>query len=195
MGIVKSRRMNVNRKRLSLKTVSWQSFRKLHPKHPKALAPQIAMTSAHLTAYKPLREFIVPYLKSKNLWKRGAGTAFGSASASAAPAPYSGPAPMEIGAVDATDAARAKGKEAKAVGGRKGSPDKAWTGPGAKGDGKARIKGKNDSSNGKQGKGMPCAICGPEKGKNDSIDAFQCTYEAEGRRQKSEPQSASIHWC
>ncbi|CAE7211821.1 unnamed protein product, partial [Symbiodinium sp. CCMP2456] len=57
---------------------------------PKTLAPQIAMHSAHLTTYKTLREFIVQYLKSKNLWKRGAGTAFGTQSASPA-APYSGP--------------------------------------------------------------------------------------------------------
>ena len=41
---------------------------------PKALAPQIAMNSSNLTSYKLMREFIVQYLKSKNLWKRSAGT-------------------------------------------------------------------------------------------------------------------------
>ena len=88
------------------------------------------MNSAHLVAYKNLREFLVQYLMSKTLCKRGAGTAFGSASAFAAPAPYPGPTPRPIGAVDATDAATAQGKEAKGGrGGRKGSPDKAWNGP------------------------------------------------------------------
>ena len=37
---------------------------------PKALAPQIAMNSSNLTSYKLMNEFIVQYLKSKNLWKR-----------------------------------------------------------------------------------------------------------------------------
>ena len=32
---------------------------------PKALAPQIAMNSAHLTAYRTIREFIVQYPKSQ----------------------------------------------------------------------------------------------------------------------------------
>ena len=34
---------------------------------PKALAPQIAMNSMSLSTYRTLREFIVQYLKSKNL--------------------------------------------------------------------------------------------------------------------------------
>ena len=143
---------------------------------PKALAPQIAMNSAHLTTHKALREFIVQYLKSKNLWKRGAGTAFGSASASAPLTPYSGPAPMEIGAFDATDA-KPKGKEAKGgKGGKKGNPDKGSKGLQTKGDGKGKDNKKGDPSNGKPGKGAPCAICGPEKGKNHSTDA--CFFNA-----------------
>ena len=131
---------------------------------PKALAPQIAMNSASLSTYKTLREFIVQYLKSKNLWRRSAGTTFGSASASSAP--YSGPAPMEIGAVDVADAKPHKGKETKGgKGGKKGNPDKGLIGSPAKGDGKSRDNRKGDPS-GKSGKGVPCAICGPDKGKN-----------------------------
>ena len=89
---------------------------------PKTLAPQIAMHSAHLTTYKTLREFIVQYLKSKNLWKRGAGTAFGTQSASPG-APYSGPAPMEIGAVDADNKSKPKGDRG-GKGDKKGKPGK-----------------------------------------------------------------------
>ncbi|OLP76923.1 hypothetical protein AK812_SmicGene43080 [Symbiodinium microadriaticum] len=81
---------------------------------PKTLAPQIAMHSAHLTTYKTLREFIVQYLKSKNLWKRG--------------------------------------------------------------DGKGKDKGKADAGNANATKGPPCAICGPDKGKNHTTEA--CYFNA-----------------
>ena len=115
---------------------------------PKALAPQIAMNSASLSTYKTLREFIVQYLKSKNLWRRSAGTTFGSASASSAP--YSGPAPMEIGAVDVADAKPHKGKEAKGgKGGKKGNPDKGSRGSPAE----ARSSHSPHSSSGTAGRG------------------------------------------
>ena len=106
---------------------------------PKTLAPQIAMHSAHLTTYKTLREFIVQYLKSKNLWKRGAGTAFGTQSASPA-APYSGPAPMEIGAVEADNKSKPKGDKG-GKGDKKGKPGKGSKGASSKGDGKGKDKG------------------------------------------------------
>ena len=141
---------------------------------PKALAPQIAMNSASLSTYKTLREFIVQYLKSKNLWRRSAGTTFGSASASSAP--YSGRAPMEIGAVDVADAKPHKGKETKGgKGGKKGNPDKGSRGSPAKGDGKSKDNRKGDPS-GKSGKGVLCAICSPDKGKNHTTDA--CFFNA-----------------
>ena len=134
---------------------------------PKTLAPQIAMHSAHLTTYKTLREFIVQYLKSKNLWKRGAGTAFGTQSASPA-APYSGPAPMEIGAVEADNKSKPKGDKG-GKGDKKGKPGKGSKGASSKGDGKGKDKGKADAGNANATKGPPCAICGPEKGKTTQL--------------------------
>lgn len=79
---------------------------------PKALTPQIAMNSASLTSYKSMREFVVQYLKSKNLWKRSAGTTFGSTATSSTPgATNSGPVPMDVGALDGQDqAGKSKGK-------------------------------------------------------------------------------------
>ena len=141
---------------------------------PKTLAPQIAMHSAHLTTYKTLREFIVQYLKSKNLWKRGAGTASGTQSASPA-APYSGPAPMEIGAVEADNKSKPKGDRG-GKGDKKGKPGKGPKGASSKGDGKGKDKGKADAGNANATKGPPCAICGPDKGKNHTTEA--CYFNA-----------------
>ncbi|CAE7235693.1 unnamed protein product [Symbiodinium sp. CCMP2592] len=141
---------------------------------PKTLAPLIAMHSAHLTTYKTLREFIVQYLKSKNLWKRGAGTAFGTQFASPA-APFSGPAPMEIGAVEADNRSKPKGdKGGKSD--KKGKPGKGPKGASSKGDGKGKDKSKAEVSNANATKGPPCAICGPEKGKNHTTEA--CYFNA-----------------
>ncbi|CAE7253863.1 unnamed protein product, partial [Symbiodinium sp. CCMP2456] len=112
---------------------------------PKTLAPQIAMHSAHLTTYKTLREFIVQYLKSKNLWKRGAGTAFGTQSAPPA-APYSGPAPMEIGAVEADNKSKPKGDKG-GKGDRKGKLGKGSKGASSKGDGKGKRTSTSSSTN------------------------------------------------
>ena len=141
---------------------------------PKTLAPQIAMHSAHLTTYKTLREFIVQYLKSKNLWKRGAGTAFGTQSASPA-APYSGPAPMEIGAVEVDNKSKPKGDKG-GKGDKKGKPGKGSKGASSKGDSKGKDKGKADAGNANATKVPPCAICGPEKGKNHTTEA--CYFNA-----------------
>ena len=83
---------------------------------------------------------------------------------------------MEIGAVDVADAKPHKGKEAKGgKGGKKGNPDKGSRGSPAKGDGKSRDNRKGDPSS-KSGKGVPCAICGPDKGKNHTTDA--CFFNA-----------------
>ena len=129
------------------------------------------MHSAHLTTYKTLREFIVQHLKSKNLWKRGAGTAFGTQSAS----PYSGPAPMEIGAVEADNKSKPRGDKG-GKGDKKGKPGKGSKGASSKGDGKGKDKGKADAGNANAAKGPPCAICGPEKGKNHTTEA--CYFNA-----------------
>ena len=145
---------------------------------PKALAPQIAMNSAYLTSYKAMREFIVQYLKSKNLWKRSAGTSFGSGTVSSSSqfAPNSGPVPMDVGAVDVPETkGKGKGKSNTyknndgAKGGKKGR---------SKGEGKGKEKGKDKHNPSKtsEGKGPPCAICGPIKGKNHTIE--ECYFNA-----------------
>lgn len=143
---------------------------------PKALAPQIAMNSASLTSYKSMREFVVQYLKSKNLWKRTAGTTFGSAAASSTPgATNSGPVPMDVGALDGQDqAGKSKGKTTAQKGNQNSKGGKKG---GAKGDGKGKEKGKGNEPNKKQqGKGAHCAICGPEKGKNHTTE--ECYFNA-----------------
>ena len=145
---------------------------------PKALAPQIAMNSAYLTSYKAMREFIVQYLKSKNLWKRSAGTSFGSGTVSSSSqlAPNSGPVPMDVGAVDVPETkGKGKGKPSAhknndgVKGGKKGR---------SKGEGKGKEKGKDKHNPGKtsEGKGPPCAICGPIKGKSHTIE--ECYFNA-----------------
>ena len=145
---------------------------------PKALAPQIAMNSAYLTSYKAMREFIVQYLKSKNLWKRSAGTSFGSGTVSSSSqfAPNSGPVPMDVGAVDVPETkGKGKGKSNTyknndgTKGGKKGR---------SKGEGKGKEKGKDKHNPSKtsEGKGPPCAICGPIKGKSHTIE--ECYFNA-----------------
>ena len=144
---------------------------------PKALAPQIAMNSSNLTSYKLMREFIVQYLKSKNLWKRSAGTSFGSmaASSTSSAAHTSGPVPMEVGALDAADpAAKQKGKSTGHKGNQNG---KGGNKGGTKGDGKGKDKGRGKQNPSKSNaKGEYCAICGPEKGKNHSTE--NCFFNA-----------------
>ena len=145
---------------------------------PRALAPQIAMNSAYLTSYKAMREFIVQYLKSKNLWKRSAGTSFGSGTVSSSSqfAPNSGPVPMDVGAVDVPETkGKGKGKSNTyknndgTKGGKKGR---------SKGEGKGKEKGKDKHNPSKtsEGKGPPCAICGPIKGKSHTIE--ECYFNA-----------------
>ena len=144
---------------------------------PKALAPQIAMNSSNLTSYKLMREFIVQYLKSKNLWKRSAGTSFGSmaASSTSSAAHTSGPVPMEVGALDAADpAAKQKGKSTGHKGNQNG---KGGNKGGTKGDGKGKDKGRGKQNPSKSNaKGEYCAICGLEKGKNHSTE--NCFFNA-----------------
>ena len=142
----------------------------------KALTPQIAMNSASLTSYKSMREFVVQYLKSKNLWKRSAGTTFGAtATSSTAGATNSGPVPMDVGALDGQDqAGKSKGKTTNQKGNHNPKGGKKG---GAKGDGKGKEKGKGgESSNKQHGKGAHCAICGPEKGKNHTTE--ECYFNA-----------------
>ena len=144
---------------------------------PKALAPQIAMNSANLTSYKLMREFIVQYLKSKNLWKRSAGTSFGSMATSSTPSAThtSGPVPMEVGALDVADpATKQKGKPTGQKGNQTG---KGGNKGGAKGDGKGKDKSKGKQNTNKpNAKGEYCAICGPEKGKNHNTE--DCFFNA-----------------
>eukprot|EP00435_Cladocopium_sp_Y103_P045587 s1981_g13.t1 len=140
----------------------------------KALAPQIAMNSASLTSYKSMREFVVQYLKSKNSWKRSAGTIFGSTATSSTPgATSSGPVPMDVGALDGQDqAGKSKGKPTTQKGNPKGGKKGA-----AKCEGKGKEKGKGgEPSKKQQGKGAHCAICGPEKRKNHTTD--ECYFNA-----------------
>ena len=115
-----------------------------------------------------MSEFIEHYLKSKNLWKRSAGTSFGSVatSSTSSAAHTSGPVPMEVGALDPADpAARQKGKSTGQKGNQNGKGGNK--GGGTKGDGKGKDKGRAKQNSSKpNAKGEYCAICGPEKGKN-----------------------------
>ena len=61
-------------------------------------------------------------------------------------------------------------------GDKKGKPGKGSKGASSKSDGKGKDKGKADAGNANATKGPPCAICGPEKGKNHTTEA--CYFNA-----------------
>ena len=61
-------------------------------------------------------------------------------------------------------------------GDKKCKPGKGSEGANSKGDGKGKDKGKADAGNANATKGPPCAICGPEKGKNHTTEA--CYFNA-----------------
>ena len=123
-----------------------------------------------------MREFVVQYLKSKNLWKRSAGTTFGSsATGSASGGANFGPVPMDVVALDGQDqAGKSKGKTS----GQKGSQNNKGGKKGdTKGEGKGKEKCKGTEMPKKQnGKGGHCAICGPDKGKNRTTK--ECYFNA-----------------
>ena len=121
----------------------------LAPQNLKAL---IQMHTKELDSYQKMRQYIVDYLKAKNCWKRPDGNKFGEK-----PKSSTGPAPMDVGAVG--DGKGGKGNKGK-KGDGKADGQKPKKGDGHKGDGtKGDGKGKADDKG-------PCAICGPNKGKN-----------------------------
>ena len=130
----------------------------LHDVAPKSLAP---------------REFVIAYLKSKNLWKRTQGSSFGPTSATDKHG--GGYAPMDVGAVG-EEKGKGKGK------GKKG--DKGDEG------GKVDKGGKDKGGRGK-GKDMsaekPYPICGPEKGKNRCLN--DCFHDAKSANAKGKGKS------
>ena len=107
------------------------------------------MNSSILTLYKSMRDLVVQYLKSKHLWKRSAGTTFGStATGSASGGANPGPVPMDVGSLDGQDqAGKSKGKTSGQKGGQNNKGGKKG---GTKGEGKGKEKGRGTEMQKKQ---------------------------------------------